>query len=76
VADGAIIGPYARLRPGAEIGAKAHIGNFVEIKNARIDAGAKANHLSYIGDADGARAPISGPAPSPAIMTASPSTGR
>jgi len=52
VADGAIIGPYARLRPGAEIGAKAHIGNFVEIKNARIDAGAKANHLSYIGDAD------------------------
>jgi bifunctional UDP-N-acetylglucosamine pyrophosphorylase/glucosamine-1-phosphate N-acetyltransferase len=52
VAAGAIIGPYARLRPGAEIGAGAHIGNFVEIKNARIDAGAKANHLSYIGDAD------------------------
>jgi bifunctional UDP-N-acetylglucosamine pyrophosphorylase/glucosamine-1-phosphate N-acetyltransferase len=52
VADGAIIGPFARLRPGAQIGAAAHIGNFVEIKNARIDAGAKANHLAYIGDAD------------------------
>jgi bifunctional UDP-N-acetylglucosamine pyrophosphorylase/glucosamine-1-phosphate N-acetyltransferase len=49
---GAIIGPYARLRPGASIGEGAHIGNFVEIKNARIDRGAKANHLSYIGDAD------------------------
>jgi bifunctional UDP-N-acetylglucosamine pyrophosphorylase/glucosamine-1-phosphate N-acetyltransferase len=52
VADGAIIGPFARLRPGAEIGPKAHIGNFVEIKNATIAAGAKANHLTYIGDAD------------------------
>lgn len=52
VETGAIIGPYARLRPGASIGAGAHIGNFVEIKNARIDTGAKANHLSYIGDAD------------------------
>jgi bifunctional UDP-N-acetylglucosamine pyrophosphorylase / glucosamine-1-phosphate N-acetyltransferase len=52
VEDGAIIGPYARLRPGASIGEGAHIGNFVEIKNARIDKGAKANHLSYIGDAD------------------------
>ena len=52
VETGAIIGPYARLRPGASIGEGAHIGNFVEIKNARIDNGAKANHLSYIGDAD------------------------
>ncbi len=52
VEAGAIIGPYARLRPGASIGEGAHIGNFVEIKNARIDKGAKANHLSYIGDAD------------------------
>jgi bifunctional UDP-N-acetylglucosamine pyrophosphorylase/glucosamine-1-phosphate N-acetyltransferase len=51
VEDGAIIGPYARLRPGASIGRGAHIGNFVEIKNARIDDGAKANHLTYIGDA-------------------------
>ena len=51
VADGAIIGPYARLRPGAEIGEGAHVGNFVEIKAASIGAGAKANHLSYIGDA-------------------------
>jgi bifunctional UDP-N-acetylglucosamine pyrophosphorylase / glucosamine-1-phosphate N-acetyltransferase len=45
------IGPFARLRPGAEIGEGAHIGNFVEIKNATIEAGAKANHLSYLGDA-------------------------
>lgn len=52
VENGAIIGPYARLRPGASIGEGAHIGNFVEVKNARIDKGAKANHLSYIGDAD------------------------
>jgi bifunctional UDP-N-acetylglucosamine pyrophosphorylase / glucosamine-1-phosphate N-acetyltransferase len=51
VAPGAIIGPFARLRPGAEIGPDAHIGNFVEIKNAVIEEGAKANHLSYIGDA-------------------------
>ncbi len=59
VAEGAIIGPFARLRPGAEIGEDAHIGNFVEIKNATIAAGAKANHLSYIGDATvGAKANI------------------
>jgi len=48
---GARIGPYARLRPGAEIGEEAHIGNFVEVKKAAIGRGAKANHLSYIGDA-------------------------
>lgn len=59
IADGARIGPFARLRPGAEIGASAHIGNFVEIKKATIGAGAKANHLSYIGDAQvGARSNI------------------
>ena len=51
VEAGARIGPYARLRPGAEIGAEAHIGNFVEVKKATIGKGAKANHLSYIGDA-------------------------
>ncbi|RAU20403.1 bifunctional N-acetylglucosamine-1-phosphate uridyltransferase/glucosamine-1-phosphate acetyltransferase [Paramagnetospirillum kuznetsovii] len=51
VADGAILGPYARLRPGAEIGEAAHIGNFVEIKKATVEAGAKVNHLTYIGDA-------------------------
>jgi bifunctional UDP-N-acetylglucosamine pyrophosphorylase/glucosamine-1-phosphate N-acetyltransferase len=51
VADCATIGPYARLRPGADIGVGAHIGNFVEIKNARVEAGAKVNHLTYIGDA-------------------------
>jgi bifunctional UDP-N-acetylglucosamine pyrophosphorylase / glucosamine-1-phosphate N-acetyltransferase len=51
IGDGARIGPYARLRPGAEIGADAHIGNFVEVKKAKVGKGAKANHLSYIGDA-------------------------
>jgi bifunctional UDP-N-acetylglucosamine pyrophosphorylase/glucosamine-1-phosphate N-acetyltransferase len=52
VASGAIIGPFARLRPGAAIGADAHIGNFVEVKQATIGRGAKANHLAYIGDAE------------------------
>ena len=51
IAEGAIVGPFARLRPGAEIGAGAHIGNFVEIKKAAIEAGAKVNHLTYVGDA-------------------------
>jgi bifunctional UDP-N-acetylglucosamine pyrophosphorylase/glucosamine-1-phosphate N-acetyltransferase len=51
VSAGAIIGPFARLRPGARIGEGAHIGNFVEIKNAIIETGAKANHLTYLGDA-------------------------
>ncbi len=51
VRPGAIVGPYARLRPGADIGEDAHVGNFVEIKNASLARGAKANHLSYIGDA-------------------------
>ncbi|MBL8642575.1 MAG: bifunctional UDP-N-acetylglucosamine diphosphorylase/glucosamine-1-phosphate N-acetyltransferase GlmU, partial [Rhodospirillaceae bacterium] len=49
--SGAIVGPFARLRPGAVIGPEAHIGNFVEIKNSSIEAGAKVNHLTYIGDA-------------------------
>ena len=51
VAGGASVGPYARLRPGADIAPRAKIGNFVEIKQATIEAGAKVNHLSYIGDA-------------------------
>ncbi len=51
VSRGAKIGPFARLRPGAEIAEDVHIGNFVEIKNAIVEEGAKANHLSYIGDA-------------------------
>jgi bifunctional UDP-N-acetylglucosamine pyrophosphorylase/glucosamine-1-phosphate N-acetyltransferase len=56
---GALIGPFARLRPGAEIGGEAHIGNFVEIKQAAIGPGAKINHLSYVGDATvGAKANI------------------
>jgi bifunctional UDP-N-acetylglucosamine pyrophosphorylase/glucosamine-1-phosphate N-acetyltransferase len=51
VASGAIIGPYVRLRPGAVIGEGAHVGNFVEIKNTNLGKGAKANHLTYLGDA-------------------------
>jgi bifunctional UDP-N-acetylglucosamine pyrophosphorylase/glucosamine-1-phosphate N-acetyltransferase len=51
IAGGASVGPFARLRPGADIAAKARVGNFVEIKNAAVEAGAKVNHLSYIGDA-------------------------
>ena len=50
VRAGALIGPYARLRPGADIGEAAHIGNFVEVKKVKVGAGAKANHLSYLGD--------------------------
>ena len=52
IASGARIGPFARLRPGAELGEKSHVGNFVEIKKAKIGKGAKANHLTYIGDAE------------------------
>ena len=51
IGEGAIVGPYARLRPGANLGEKVHVGNFVEVKEATLEAGAKANHLSYIGDA-------------------------
>lgn len=51
VSRGAIVGPYARLRPGAELAEDVRIGNFVEVKNATLAAGAKVNHLSYIGDA-------------------------
>ncbi|MDE2145776.1 MAG: bifunctional UDP-N-acetylglucosamine diphosphorylase/glucosamine-1-phosphate N-acetyltransferase GlmU [Burkholderiales bacterium] len=51
VGPGALIGPYARLRPGAELGPQVHIGNFVEVKNSTLAAGAKANHLAYLGDA-------------------------
>lgn len=51
VAEGAVIGPFARLRPGAVVEAEAHVGNFVELKNAVLGQGAKANHLAYLGDA-------------------------
>ncbi|MFY0682521.1 MAG: bifunctional UDP-N-acetylglucosamine diphosphorylase/glucosamine-1-phosphate N-acetyltransferase GlmU [Thalassovita sp.] len=56
VSQRSVVGPYARLRPGAELAEDTKVGNFVEIKNATLDAGAKVNHLSYIGDASiGAR---------------------
>jgi len=51
VADGALLGPYAHLRPGSEIGEGAHLGNFVETKKVKMGKGSKANHLSYLGDA-------------------------
>jgi bifunctional UDP-N-acetylglucosamine pyrophosphorylase / glucosamine-1-phosphate N-acetyltransferase len=49
---GSIVGPYAHLRPGADVGPRAKIGNFVEVKASRVEEGAKVNHLAYIGDAD------------------------
>ena len=59
VGEGADCGPFARLRPGAVLGKKAHVGNFVELKNATLGDGAKAGHLSYLGDAEiGARTNI------------------
>ena len=59
VGPGARVGPFARLRPGAVLDQDVHVGNFVEVKAARLGAGAKANHLSYIGDAEvGARTNI------------------
>ena len=59
IGAGATVGPFARLRPGADLAERAHVGNFVEIKNAILGEGAKVNHLSYIGDADiGARTNI------------------
>jgi bifunctional UDP-N-acetylglucosamine pyrophosphorylase/glucosamine-1-phosphate N-acetyltransferase len=51
VGEGALVGPFARLRPGADLGAEVHIGNFVEVKNSTLARGAKANHLAYLGDA-------------------------
>ncbi|MGJ7546514.1 bifunctional UDP-N-acetylglucosamine diphosphorylase/glucosamine-1-phosphate N-acetyltransferase GlmU [Variovorax sp. LT1R16] len=51
VGPDARVGPFARLRPGAQLGAEVHIGNFVEVKNSTLAAGAKANHLAYLGDA-------------------------
>jgi bifunctional UDP-N-acetylglucosamine pyrophosphorylase/glucosamine-1-phosphate N-acetyltransferase len=52
VASGSIVGPYARLRPGAVLERDVHVGNFVEVKATRLGAGAKANHLSYLGDSE------------------------
>ncbi|HEU0044460.1 bifunctional UDP-N-acetylglucosamine diphosphorylase/glucosamine-1-phosphate N-acetyltransferase GlmU [Sphingomonas sp.] len=52
IGEGAEVGPYARLRPGAVLGRKAKVGNFVEVKKATLGEGAKASHLSYLGDAE------------------------
>ena len=52
LAEGCTVGPFARLRPGAELAAQAHVGNFVELKNAKLGFGSKAGHLSYLGDSD------------------------
>jgi bifunctional UDP-N-acetylglucosamine pyrophosphorylase/glucosamine-1-phosphate N-acetyltransferase len=66
----AIVGPFARLRPGAELAEDVHVGNFVEIKNAILDEGVKVGHLTYLGDAMSANGRTSARAPSPATMTA------
>lgn len=50
--EATLVGPFARLRPGAVLEPQSHVGNFVELKNARLGCGAKANHLSYLGDAE------------------------
>ncbi len=52
ISSGAQVGPYARLRPGAVLGTDVHIGNFVEVKNTTVGDGSKANHLTYLGDAE------------------------
>lgn len=52
IRDGAVVGPYAYIRPGSEVGEEAKVGDFVELKNSRLGKGAKVAHLSYIGDAD------------------------
>ena len=52
IGAGAVIGPYARIRPGSDIGAGAHVGNFVETKKVKLGKGSKANHLTYLGDAE------------------------
>ncbi len=52
IARGAIVGPYSRLRPGSDIGENAHVGNFVETKKMKLGKGSKANHLTYLGDAE------------------------
>ena len=77
VGEGVSVGPYARLRPGAQLSKGSRVGNFVEVKNAVLGEGAKANHLSYIGGCGYRReGPISAQARSPAIMTVSSSTAR
>ena len=59
VEAGAFLGPFAHIRPGSDVGADCHIGNFVELKKTKMGNGAKANHLAYIGDAIvGARANV------------------
>jgi len=52
ISSGAILGPYSHLRPGSEVGEGAHVGNFVETKKVRMGRGSKANHLTYLGDAE------------------------
>src|SRR5579859_2055667 len=52
VSAGALLGPYSHLRPGSDIGEGAHVGNFVETKKAKLGKGSKANHLTYLGDAE------------------------
>lgn len=68
--EGSDAGPFARLRPGSVLGARAHVGNFVELKNARLGEGSKAGHLSYLAMPSWAPTATSAPAPSPATTMA------
>ncbi len=52
IGESAQVGPFSHLRPGSDLGPRAHVGNFVETKNTRLGEGAKANHLAYLGDGD------------------------
>jgi bifunctional UDP-N-acetylglucosamine pyrophosphorylase/glucosamine-1-phosphate N-acetyltransferase len=52
IGTGAVIGPFSHLRPGSEVGESAHVGNFVETKKIKLGKGSKANHLTYLGDAE------------------------
>ena len=70
IGDGALLGPYAHLRPGSDIGEGAHVGNFVETKKIKLGKGSKANHLTYLGDAEIGAASTSARAPSPATTMA------
>ena len=74
VRNAALLGPYSHLRPGSDIGEGAHVGNFVETKKAKLGRGSKANHLTYLGDAEIGAGSTSEQERLPATMTACIST--
>jgi NDP-sugar pyrophosphorylase family protein len=76
IGDFALVGPYAHVRGGSDVGTGARVGNFVELKAATLGPGVKAGHLSYLGDVASASAATSARARSPATTTARTSTAR